>query len=136
MNYLLDTCVISELTSKYPEPGLVKWIDATNDETLYLSVITVGEIQRGIAKLPESPRKEALERWLHEELFLRFRDRILPLTAETMLVWGSLTAQGRTLPALDSMIAALALQHDLCVVTRNVKDFDGTGIKLWNPWGA
>ena len=134
MNYLLDTCVISEFTSKQPEPQVIEWMDAVNDETLFLSAITIGEIQRGIAKLPDSPRREKLEKWLHEDLFLRFNGRILPLTAQVMLTWGKLTAQGRTLPAVDSMIAALALHHNLCLVTRNVKDFDGTGVTLFNPW--
>ena len=136
MNYLLDTCVISELTSKHPEQKVVEWIDQVSDERLFLSVITVGEIQRGIAKLPESRRRQELERWLKESLFLRFHDRILPLTMEVMLSWGTLTAQGRTRPAIDSMIAAVALHYDLCLVTRNVKDFDGIDVKLWNPWTA
>jgi tRNA(fMet)-specific endonuclease VapC len=134
MNYLLDTCVISEFTSTQPEPKVIEWMDAVNDETLFLSAITIGEIQRGIAKLPDSPRREELEKWLHEDLFLRFSGRILPLTAQVMLTWGKLTAQGRTLPAVDSMIAALAFHHDLCLVTRNVKDFNGTGVTLFNPW--
>ena len=136
MNYLLDTCVISELTSKHPEQKVVEWIDQVSDERLFLSVITVGEIQPGIAKLPESRRRQELERWLKESLFLRFHDRILPLTMEVMLSWGTLTAQGRTRPAIDSMIAAVALHYDLCLVTRNVKDFDGIDVKLWNPWTA
>ena len=136
MNYLLDTCVISELTSKYPEKKVVEWIDAISDERLYLSVITVGEIQRGIVKLPESRQRQELESWLKESLFLRFHDRILPLSIEVMLSWGTLTGHGRTLPAIDSMIAAVAIHYDLCLATRNVKDFVGIELKLWNPWAT
>lgn len=136
MNYLLDTCVISELVAKEPDPQVVNRVDQIDDKHLYLSVITIGEIQRGIAKLPESHRKHRLEEWLQEDLLRRFQGRILPLSLDVMLTWGRLTAQGRTLPAIDSLIAATALHHQLCLVTRNVKDFDGTGVQLLNPWEA
>jgi len=134
MNYLLDTCVISELRAKKPNRQVIEWLDTIDDAHLFLSVLTIGEIQRGIAKLPDSSRRKALEVWLQEDLFVRFQDRILPLTVETMLVWGNLIAQSRTLPAMDSMIAALALHHDLCLVTRNVRDFNDTNVKILNPW--
>lgn len=134
MNYLLDTCVISELTSKQPDVRVVEWIDSVNDERLFLSVITIGEIQRGVSKLPNSRRKHQLEDWLQSELLIRFRDRILPLTLEVMLTWGKLTARGRTLPAVDSLIAALAVHYDMYLVTRNVKDFSGTPADIFNPW--
>lgn len=134
MNYLLDTCVISELRAKTPSQRVVTWIDEIGDERLYLSVITIGEIQRGIAKLPASNRRNALDQWLQTELLVRFQNRILPLTVEVMLTWGKLTTQGRTLPAVDAFIAAIAIHHDLHLVTRNVKDFDGTPVKLLNPW--
>lgn len=136
MNYLLDTCVISELTAKQPNQQVIDWIDRIDDEHLFLSVITIGEIQRGIMKLAASQRKRELERWLQSALLVRFQDRILSLNVDVMLKWGELTAQGRTLPAVDSMIAALALHYDLYLVTRNVRDFEGTKIKLVNPWEA
>jgi len=99
-----------------------------------LSVITIGEIEHGISKLPESKHKELLNEWLREELLIRFQNRILPLTTAVMLIWGQFVASGRTLPAVDSMIAATVLYHDLFLVTRHVKDFEGTNVKLVNPW--
>lgn len=134
MNYLLDTCVISELIAKAPNERVVKWIDSQEDERLFLSVITIGEIQRGIARLSDSQRKYRLQVWLRDWLFSRFQNRILDVTLDVMLCWGDLTAQGRTLPAINSLIAALALHHDFYLVTRNVKDFEGTGVKIVDPW--
>jgi tRNA(fMet)-specific endonuclease VapC len=134
MNYLLDTCVISELTAKTPNEAVLTWLDTIDDERLFLSVITIGEIQRGVAKLSASKRRQELDEWLNTALRVRFQHRILPLTVEVMLTWGKLSAQGRTLPAMDSLIAAIALHHDLYLVTRNVKDFDGTSVKIFNPW--
>lgn len=136
MNYLLDTCMISELTSNQPNQKVVAWIDNEDDARLYLSVITIGEIQRGIMRLPESRRRTELDEWLREGLLVRFNGRILPLTVDIMLTWGNLTAAGRTLPAVDSMIAAIAICHNLTLVTRNVKDFDGTDVKILNPWDS
>ena len=134
MSFILDTCVISELVAKRPNEEVVGWLRAQDDARLYLTVVTVGEIQRGIAKLVPSRRQEQLDRWLHEELIVRFRDNVLPLTVDVMLTWGKLTASGRTLPAIDSLIAALALHHNFALVTRNAKDFDGTAVKIVNPW--
>lgn len=138
MKYLLDTCVISELVSKRPNPKVVPWIDATEEERLYLSVITIGEIQRGIAKLPDSRRKERLHRWLQEELLVRFAGRVVPITVDTMLTCGELVARlekgGRTLPAIDSLVAAIALEGAFVLVTRNVRDFEDTGVYVVNPW--
>ena len=138
MNYLLDTCVISELVARQPEPKVVNWIDAIEDERIYLSVITIGEIKRGVEKLPASPRRQALADWLSSDLLLRFKGRILAVDTAVMLRWGELVAQmesgGRPLPAIDSLIAALALTHNLHLVTRNEKDFEGTSVVVVNPW--
>ncbi len=134
MNYLLDTCVISELITRKPSTLVMDWVDGIEQERLYLSVITIGEIQRGIAKLVQSRRKEMLEKWLQEELLLRFQGQTLSITVDTMMNWGRLTAQGRTLPAMDALLAAQVIQHNLCLVTRNVKDFAGLELKIINPW--
>lgn len=138
MTYLLDTCLISELVAKQPNQKVLDWVDAQIPETLYLSVITIGEIAKGICKLTPSKRKESLTTWLNETLPNRFEHRILTLDVSTMVLWGNLVGQleqnGRPLPAMDSLIAAIALQHSLSLVTRNEKDFAGTGVIIVNPW--
>ena len=138
MTYLLDTCLISELVAKQPNQKVLDWVDAQFPETLYLSVITIGEIAKGICKLTPSKRKESLSTWLNETLPNRFENRILTLDVSTMVLWGNLIGQleqnGRPLPAMDSLIAAIALQHSLSLVTRNEKDFAGTGVAIINPW--
>ncbi len=138
MNYLLDTNVISELVTKQPSQKVVDWIDAIDDERIYLSAITIGELKKGIEKLPASQRKELLRDWLHQELLTRFGGRILAIDTAVMLTWGQFTAmleqRGRKLPAMDSLIAALALQSGFTLVTRNEADFSDTGVTLLNPW--
>jgi tRNA(fMet)-specific endonuclease VapC len=138
MTYLLDTCLISELVAKQPNQKVLDWVDAQMPERLYLSVITIGEIAKGICKLTPSKRKESLTTWLNETLPNRFENRILTLDVSTMVLWGKLICQleqnGRPLPAMDSLIAAIALQHSLSLVTRNEKDFAGTGVVIINPW--
>jgi predicted nucleic acid-binding protein len=138
MNYLLDTNVISELVAKQPSQRVIDWIDHVTDERIYLSVITIGELKKGIEKLPASQHKELLRKWFTEELLVRFAGRILPIDTAVMLTWGQLTAtleqQGRKLPAMDSLIAALALQGGFTLVTRNEADFADTGVTILNPW--
>jgi toxin FitB len=138
MTYLLDTCLISELVAKQPNQQVLDWLDAQVPETLYLSVITIGEIAKGISKLTGSGRKESLTTWLDETLPNRFENRILGIDVSTMVLWGNLVGQlelwGRPLPVMDSLIAAIALQHSLSLVTRNENDFTGTGVVIVNPW--
>lgn len=138
MRYLLDTCVISELCKSQPNSCVVDQVDAIDEEDLFLSVITVGEIVKGIEKSPESQRKENLRNWLGEELLVRFRDKLVPLDADVLIAWGKLTArleaEGRILPAIDSLLAASALHGGFTLVTRNEADFEGTGVSLHNPW--
>ena len=138
MTYLLDTCVISELVTKQPNLHVVQWVDSIDEDKLFLSAITVGEIKRGIEKLADSSRKSALAEWLEGDLLIRFTDRILPIDIPVMLVWGQLTAdlekQGRRMPAIDSLIAATCLQARLDLVTRNEKDFAHSGVAVVNPW--
>jgi tRNA(fMet)-specific endonuclease VapC len=138
MRYLLDTCVISKLRKPQPNSRVVDQVDAIDEEDLYLSVITIGEIIKGMKKLPDSKRKESLRNWLEEELFVRFRDKLVPLDADVLVTWGKLTAkletEGRRLPAIDSLLAASALHGGFMLVTRNEADFEGTGISLHNPW--
>jgi len=138
MKYLLDTCVISELVAKKPNPKVVNWIDSIDPDSAYLSVITVGEIRKGIEKLPDSRRKSTLHSWLIEELMARFSGKILPIDSEVVLMWGqligSLESDGKKMAAIDSLIAATALYNHCSLVTRNETDFKHTGIAIINPW--
>lgn len=138
MKYLLDTCVISELVAKQPAPKVLAWIDSVDPDGVFLSVITIGEIAKGIQKLPSSKRKQELIDWLENELLIRFQDNLIELDANILIQWGKLTAhlesKGQTIPAIDALIAASALERGLILVTRNVSDFDGTGVEIINPW--
>lgn len=134
---LLDTCVISELARPTPDPAVLAWIAAANDEDLRLSVITLGEIRLGAELLEAGSRKARIEAWL-EELQTTFADRILPVDDAVALRWGTICAAarraGRTRPPIDSLLAATALRHRLTLATRNVGDFAGTGVPVVNPW--
>ncbi len=135
MKYLLDTNVISELKRSQPNPQVLNWFEMVNHEFLYLSVLTLSEIHKGVEKLPETQRKDKLRYWLDKELPNWFGKRLLPINIEIALVWGSLQAQtNRSLPAIDSLLAATALHHDLCLVTRNTKDFIYPNLIVINPW--
>ena len=138
MKYLLDTNVISELIAKQPNQQVVRWIDALDTNSVYLSVITIGELRKGIEKLADSPRKDILSAWLIDDLLVRFEGRVLPVDIDVMLIWGELTGRlervGRPLPAINSLIAALAIHHTCSLVTRNEDDFKDTGVTILNPW--
>lgn len=138
MNYLLDTNVISELVAAKPEKRVLDWIQAIEPLRVYISVITIGEIQKGIEKLPDSGRKERLAAWLQQDLLARFDHHILSLDTETLLIWGRLTARlelaGRPISALDALLAASAIRGELTLVTRNSTHFMETGVSLVNPW--
>ncbi len=138
MKYLLDTCVISELVAKQPSEKVIDWIDNIEQESVYLSVITIGEIYKGIEKLPESKRKINLQKWLNDELIIRFRGQILLVDTDAMLVWGELTGrldiEGKRMPAIDSLIAAIAIHNNCSLVTRNEDDFKNVALSIINPW--
>ena len=136
MSYLVDTNVLSELRRKQPQPEVVAWSTQRPRQTLYLSVLTLGEIRRGIERL-EAARQQPLLDWLEVELPNYFLGRLLAIDAHTADRWGRLLGNaGRPLPAVDSLLAATALQHDLTLVTRNTADFAGTGVRLINPWNG
>ena len=138
MKYLLDTCVISELVAREVNPKVVEFVDSLDSDDVYLSVITIGEIAKGIEKLPKSKRKHELHTWLTEDLLVRFDEKIVPLDTDVLLEWGFLAARleskGKILPAMDSLIAATVLTHKFALVTRNVEDFNGANIEIINPW--
>ena len=135
MNYLIDTNVLSELRRPQPHPSVLAWFEKHPKRTLYLSVLTLGEIRKGINKLPSGPRREALDNWLEQELPMYFSGRLLTLDAATADTWGQLCARvQRPLPAIDGLLAATALQHHMSLVTRNTRDFEGLGLNVVNPW--
>jgi tRNA(fMet)-specific endonuclease VapC len=138
MKYLLDTCVISELVAKEPNPRVIDWIDGIDPNSAYMSVITIGEICKGIEKLPDSRRKATLQAWLSEDLLARFGGRILPINIEVVLKWGrlagSLESKGKKMAAIDSLVAATALHSHCSLVTRNEADFKYASITIVNPW--
>jgi toxin FitB len=140
MKILLDTNVVSELVAKAPSSQVMAWIDSLDPIDLYLSVISIGEIQRGIQRLPESHRRLRLLSWLHDDLLLRFDGRVLAIDTDVMLAWGKLVAsqelKGRALPFADSLIAAQAIHFRCALATRNEADFEGCGIVVINPWNV
>ena len=137
MKNLLDTCVIAEYQKPAPDVKVMNWLAAQIEESLFLSVLTVGEIEKGIARLPASKRKNSLEIFL-ENLVTRFDRRILNLDTLVLRRWGRLTGnlerKGRVLPIVDSLLAASALEYNLTIVTRNIADFADTGAAVLNVW--
>jgi predicted nucleic acid-binding protein len=138
VSWLLDTCVISELVKPRPMAAVVAWIEACDEETLYLSVITIGELEKGIARLPLSARRAKLQGWVRHDLAERFRGRLLAIDQPVAVRWGALAgeseARGQPVAVIDGLIAATGLEHDLTVVTRNIDDFKRCGARCLNPW--
>lgn len=135
--YLLDTCVISETRAKKPDAAVIEWLSRQPPETLYLSTITIGEIKNGICMLGDTKKARALAEWLNE-LQATFSPRVLSVNATVAECWGEILAanakSGNTRPAIDALIAATAKVDNLILVTRNVRDMDGMGVKLLNPF--
>jgi len=135
LSYLLDTNVLSELRRKTPDAGAVEWFSGRPASTLYLSVLTLGELRKGIEGVLDAKRRMALTDWLETDLPSFFAGRILPVDAPVADRWGRLVAAaGRPLPAIDSLLGATAAQHGLSMVTRNERDFVGLGLDVINPW--
>ena len=138
--FLLDTNCVSELFRVKPEPRVMQWMEATDEGTLYLSVLTLGEIRKGLAGLAPGKRRTHLETWLEVELQARFSGRILAIDAPVADRWGLLASQakskGTPLPIIDGLLAATARHYNLTVVTRNATDFANAQVQVLNPWKA
>jgi toxin FitB len=136
--FLLDTNIISELGKTKPNPRVTKWIDSTDESLLYLSVLTLGEIRKGITSLPDVSRRVALEAWLDHDLMLRFSGRLLSIDHPVADRWGriarSVAARKSPLPVIDGLLAATALHHDLTLVTRDTTHVVISGVSAFNPW--
>lgn len=138
MAYLLDTCTISEMVSVQPNANVLSWFKSQNEKTLYLSIITIGEIEKGIYQLPASKKRTALETWFFDDLAPSFQNRILKIDQKLITAWAKMMAdfkaKGIVRPSFDSLIEATALHHQLILVTRNVKNFQGSQVTILNPW--
>ena len=136
--FLLDTNCISEITRVQPEPRVLQWFNVADETLLHLSVLTLGEIRKDIAGLPQSGRRSQLESWLEVDLQARFSGRVLPVSAAIADRWGVLAAEskrkGRPLSVIDGLLAATALQFNFTIVSRNVNDFADTRVPVVNPW--
>jgi predicted nucleic acid-binding protein len=136
--YLADTNVLSEYAKPVPDPLVMGWIRQAEPDSLFASVVSLGELRLGIEDLPSGKRRADLERWLATGLPAWFAANMLPVTASIADRWGRLTIQakrnGAPLAMADGLIAATALEHKLTVVTRNVKDFGDLGVTILNPW--
>ena len=138
--YLLDTNCISEIVGPKPDPRVTEWMEATDEGLLYLSVLTLGEIRKGIAGIAPGKRRTHLETWLEVDLRARFSGRIVPIDSGIADRWGLLASEakrkGHALSVIDGLLAASALQHNLTVVSRNAADFTATQVQVLNPWEA
>jgi toxin FitB len=138
MAFLLDTCTISEMVAVQPNLNVLSWFETQNEKNFYLSIITVGEIEKGIFQLPVSKKRTSLETWFFGGFVSGFQGRILNIDLKSMTTWAKMIAdlksKGVLRPAFDSLIEATALEHDLILVTRNVKNFGQSQVTILNPW--
>ncbi len=134
MSFLIDTCALSELVKPRPSSQVRGWFENTPKTSIFVSVLTLGEIRKGIMMLGRGQRRLRLTTWLETELPMWLGERVLPLDAHVADHWGRLTARCQRLPVMDGLIAATALSYSLTVVTRNEADFVATGVELVNPW--
>ena len=138
MRLLLDTNVLSEVTKPSPDANVLGWLDRLDEDRTFISVVSIAEIRRGVALMDEGRRRDSLTEWLARELPQRFEQRVLPVDEAVALAWGDLMGvakrRGRGLSSMDGLIGATAIAQSLTLATRNIKDFDGFGIDLYNPW--
>lgn len=138
MKYLLDTCVISELIKPVPNERVLAWLQNIDEASLYLSVLTFGEIEKGIEKAVDMTRKKRLQLWVEEDLKQRFEGRIIAVDIHVATKWGETQGKvellGKSMPTIDGLIAVSGLVHNCVVVTRNVTDMQQSTVALFNPW--
>lgn len=138
MNFLIDTCVISEFVRRKPSPSVMEWFGAVPEVRIYLSVITLGEITKGILRLPDPAKAQRLQAWLDNDLRSRFQGRLLGVDADVAMEWGAVCAEaeraGTPRPVIDALLAATARVHGLTLVTRNTADFLNIRVDVFNPW--
>ncbi len=138
MRYLIDTCVIAEVVKPKPCAAVLEWLENQEETRLYVSVLTLGEIAKGIEKVRNEKRRKSLHLWLADDLIERFSGRILPVNEQIAVTWGQIQGraelQGKSMPTIDGLIAATALVFNMVVVTRNVADMEASGAVLLNPW--
>ena len=136
--FLLDTNVLSEIVRPRPRPAVVHWVDATDESLLYISVLTLGEIRKGITLLQDGRRRASLESWLDHDLLTRFVGRVLPVDIAVADRWGrlsgSIAAKKSPVPVIDGLLAATALHHNLTLVSRDIGHAAITGVEVFNPW--
>ena len=136
MSYLLDTNILSETVRRAPNKSVLAWLDRIPGEALFVSVLTLGEIRKGIEAITDKKRREKLRLWLEHELPVWFEGRVLPVDLAVAGRWGRILAEvGRPVPTIDSLLAATALHHELRLVTRNATDFEYPGLEVINPFG-
>ena len=138
MNYLLDTCVVSELMKPRPDQNLIHWLQSVPEYSLHLSVLTFGEIHQGIERLAPGSKRERLHQWVNHDLQDRFQGRILDLDLDVARTWGRIQGQaegqGAPLSLMDGLLAATAVTRGLIMVTHNTQDRLNSGVTLLNPW--
>ncbi|MBL8915471.1 MAG: type II toxin-antitoxin system VapC family toxin [Archangium sp.] len=138
MSFLLDTCVLSEFAKRVPSPVVSRWLDEQEERGLFITTVSIGEMEKGIAALRDAGRQRKMRTFLENAIVDRFRERILETTGVVWRRWGALSGAaqrvGKTLPAIDGILAAVALTHGLTVATRNEADFKRCGVSLVNPW--
>jgi len=135
MSYLLDTNILSETVRRTPNKALIAWLDQIPGEALFVSVLTFGEIRKGVELLNDSKRREKLRLWLEHELPVWFEGRVLPIELSVEERWGRMLADmRRPVPTIDSLLAATALHYELRLVTRNADDFKYPGLEVINPF--
>lgn len=138
MSFLLDTCVLSELTKRRRAPGVAQWMEQQDESALYLSMVTVGELEKGLAGVVDPTRRRRLREFLEVEVVERFRERTLQTDEAVWRRWGLLCGrgddEGAPLSAVDALIASVAQVHGLTVVTRNEDDFSRCDVPVLNPW--